>query len=81
MSRPHWETIETRLGESVLTGVERLDLLFRWLRGEASPNCSYVHRVSQQVLTDPMDVNRSSFPLEDALRAHRSVFQEGSEPF
>lgn len=40
MSRPHWETIETRLGESVLTGVERLDLLFRWLRGEASPNCS-----------------------------------------
>ena len=73
MSRPHWETIETCLGESVLTGPERLNLLFRWLRGEASPDCSYVHRVTRQVLIDPMDVNWSSFPLEDALRAHRGM--------
>lgn len=74
MSRPHWDTIDARLGESVLTGPERLDLPFRWLRGEASPDCSYVHRVSRQVFLDPMDVNWSSFPLEDALRAHRSMF-------
>jgi hypothetical protein len=68
VGKPLWTTVAVRVDEHrYLANVERLVLLFRWFRGDAPPEVTFLDPVTGKAFDSPTSVHWDGFPLQQAL--------------
>jgi hypothetical protein len=68
VAKPLWTTVAVRVDENhYLANVERLVLLFRWFRGDAPPEVTFLDPVTGTAFDGPARVHWDGFPVEQAM--------------